>query len=102
MGIRYSLSNIKLKKDHYFQNQKIKALENEIKKQNVEKSVFLMGFLKSEELQILYQHIDLFILPSHEEPFGIVLLEAMSAKRAIVASNVGGIPEVLGKENEGL
>ena len=40
---------------------------------------------------------DVFILPSHAEAFGISLLEAMAAKIPIIASDVGGIPAVLGK-----
>jgi glycosyltransferase involved in cell wall biosynthesis len=39
---------------------------------------------------------DLMIHPSIEEPFGIAILEGMRAGLPIVASNVGGIPEVVG------
>ena len=39
---------------------------------------------------------DLMIHPSVEEPFGIAVLEGMRASLPIVASNVGGIPEVVG------
>lgn len=38
---------------------------------------------------------DVFVLPSEKEAFGLVLLEAMTAKLPIVASNVGGIPEII-------
>lgn len=38
---------------------------------------------------------DIFVLASHQEPFGLVLLEAREAGCAIVASNVDGIPEAL-------
>ena len=46
--------------------------------------------------------IDLFILPSKYEGFGLVLLEAMVAKKPIMAANNSAIPEVLGKTYEGL
>jgi glycosyltransferase involved in cell wall biosynthesis len=39
---------------------------------------------------------DLMIHPSIEEPFGIAVLEGMRAGLPVIASNVGGIPEVLG------
>jgi glycosyltransferase involved in cell wall biosynthesis len=38
---------------------------------------------------------DLFVLPSINEGFGVVLLEAMAMKCPIVATNVGGVPEVV-------
>ncbi len=64
--------------------------------------VFLLGFLKEEELPEFYGGIDLFVLPSLREPFGMVLLEAMSAGTPIVARRVGGVPEVVGEKYSGL
>jgi len=46
--------------------------------------------------------MDVFVLPSLFEPFGQVLLEAMVCSRPIVATNVGGIPEVIEHEISGL
>ena len=40
-----------------------------------------------------YAGLDLFVLPSWEEPFGRVTLEAMAASRPIVGTNSGGTPE---------
>jgi glycosyltransferase involved in cell wall biosynthesis len=45
---------------------------------------------------------DILILPSIEEGVGRVLLEAMSLKLPIVASNVGGIPLVIDNNKDGL
>ncbi len=45
---------------------------------------------------------DIFVLASRKEPFGMVLSEAREAGCAIVASNVGGIPEALDKGAAGI
>jgi glycosyltransferase involved in cell wall biosynthesis len=57
---------------------------------------------KTEYINEFLSKIDLFILPSNYEGFGLVLLEAMVAKKPIIASNISAIPEVLGKTYEGL
>lgn len=43
--------------------------------------------------------IDVLVLPSKNEGLGLVLLEAIKCGAAAVGSNIGGIPEVVGKEN---
>ena len=45
---------------------------------------------------------DLFTLPSFEEPFGLVFLEAMAMRRAVIAVNNGGTPEVVEHGRTGL
>ena len=57
---------------------------------------------KTEYITEFLSKIDLFILPSKYEGFGLVLLEAMSAKKPIIAADNSAIPEVLGKTYEGL
>ncbi len=64
--------------------------------------VWLPGMLaKSEVIQIL-SHATVFVCPSEYEPLGIVNLEAMACGAAVVASAVGGIPEVVADGETGL
>lgn len=62
-------------------------------------SVRFLGKVKPLKILPLLNGCELFVLPSRREPFGIVLLEAMAAGKAIVATKVGGVPEVV-KEGE--
>ena len=62
--------------------------------------VYWLG--KTEYIKEFLSKIDLFILPSKYEGFGLVLLEAMIAKKPIIAANNSAIHEVLGKTYEGL
>src|ERR687888_1767455 len=50
----------------------------------------------------LYSHAAVFVCPSVYEPFGIINLEAMACETAVVASAVGGIPEVVVPGETGL
>jgi starch synthase len=50
----------------------------------------------------LYSHAAVFCCPSVYEPFGIINLEAMACQTAVVASAVGGIPEVVVPDETGL
>jgi glycosyltransferase involved in cell wall biosynthesis len=60
-------------------------------------------FVKAQENIFDYLNlIDVFILPSRVEPFGIVLIEAGILNKPVVASNVDGIPEIIENEKNGL
>lgn len=64
--------------------------------------LWINRLLREEEYIELYSHCAVFACPSVYEPFGIINLEAMACERPVVASAVGGIPEVVVPEQTGL
>jgi glycosyltransferase involved in cell wall biosynthesis len=77
-----------------------KELIESSKSLGINDKVYWLG--KTEYIKEFLSKIDLFILPSKYEGFGLVLLEAMVAKKPVIAANNSAIPEVLGKTYEGL
>jgi glycogen synthase len=64
--------------------------------------VWIPQVLPKDEVIALYTHASLFVCPSVYEPFGIINLEAMACETPVVASAVGGIPEVVVPGKTGL
>jgi glycosyltransferase involved in cell wall biosynthesis len=75
-------------------------LTNFSKRLKIDKKITWLG--RTEYIPEFLSRIDIFVLPSVYEGFGLVLLEAMVAKKAILASNNSSIPEVLGSNHKGL
>jgi len=59
------------------------------------KNVFFAGFVQREELPVYYAISDLLVLPSHSEPWGLVLNEAMACKLPVIASDAVGAAQDL-------
>lgn len=76
------------------------ALERQIADRGLEKHVILGGF-RPDVLSLL-KGFDLFVMPSVTEGLGTSLLDAMACEKPIVASRVGGIPEVVADGQTGL
>ncbi len=57
--------------------------------------VHFPGRVGHDEALRLFAGCMFFVLPSRLEPFGLVNLEAMAAGRAVIASRVGGVPEIV-------
>lgn len=72
---------------------------NELEKQIVDSElsdrVKLIGRKTPEEIVQLTQNACVIVVSSHREPFGIVVLEGIAAKRPVVATKAGGIPEIM-------
>jgi len=65
--------------------QQLRALVSELA---IEDVVEFTGWV--DDIVSFYDSGDVFVLPSRDEPFGIVLIEAMARGKTIIASNVGG------------
>ena len=64
--------------------------------------IWIRYFFNVSEFIQLYTHASVFCCPSVYEPFGIINLEAMACGTPVVASRVGGIPEVVVPEETGI
>lgn len=64
--------------------------------------LWIPEMLPKQEIITLYSHATVFVCPSVYEPFGIINIEAMACETPVVASAVGGIPEVVVPGETGL
>ena len=62
--------------------------------------VELIGWI--DKKNNFYDNIDIFVLPSREEPFGLVLLEAMMYSKPIISSNASGPSEIFNNQDSAL
>jgi L-malate glycosyltransferase len=76
------------------------SLERHIRELRLDKHVFLAGF--RPDVLSLHKAFDLFVMSSVTEGLGTSLLDAMACAKPIVATNVGGIPEVVDDGRTGL
>lgn len=75
-------------------------LEKLIKNLKIENHVILVG--RQKEIPKLLKSSDIFVLPSRREAFGLVVLEAMITGLPVIASQTGGIPEIIEHGKTGL
>lgn len=108
-GIRFLLEAVSILQNKYKKIIKVAivgegTLEKELKKMceklKINNSVEFLGFQK--DIDQIMKSSKVFVLPSRWEGFGIVLLEAMKNMLPIIATNVGGIPEIITDGNEGI
>ncbi len=59
--------------------------------------IILTGYVKDEDLPVLYSNAFMFVYPSLYEGFGLPVLEAMKCGCPVITSNVSSLPEVIGQ-----
>jgi glycosyltransferase involved in cell wall biosynthesis len=77
-----------------------KPLEEKSEELGIKKDIIYMG--QRKDIPELLMAMDIFVLPSIKEGLPVVLLEAMAAKRPIIATRVGAIPKVIDSKEIGV
>ncbi len=72
-----------------------RALEAHVQRLGLSNRVDFLGWLPHDQLPAFLQDIDIFVLPSTYEGFGVAAVEASAMALPVVASNVYGLPDVV-------
>jgi len=77
-------------------------LKDMVRELQLEEYVTFKGWLKSESIPARLLDYDIMVMPSRIESFGVAAVEAGSAGLPVIASNIGGIPEIIEDEVTGI
>ena len=75
-------------------------LDKQVKEVQGEDMVFFLGF--REDVPQILNSLDVFVLSSEHEGMGSIIMDAMACRLPVVATRVGGIPEVVVHQKTGL
>jgi len=109
-GHRYLIEAVKILKEEYPNilcyivggGSLNSEYEDLIKEYGLEENVFLVGYVKHGEVNKWMNAADLFVLPSLQESFGIVQLEALACGIPVIATKTNGSKEVIRSDDYGL
>src|SRR5699024_4267681 len=73
-----------------------------IQENNLEGYIVFKGWVKGRDKEMLLSACDVFVLPSYREGMPVSILEAMSYGKAILSTTVGGVPEIVQNNGNGL
>ncbi len=78
----------------------LNELKENVKQRNLQERIHFLGFFK-EPIHFM-QACDVIVLATDDEPFGLVLIEAMQAKTAVIGTSKGGVLEIIEDNINGL
>ncbi len=81
--------------------QDLESLRRLSRQNRILEQVSFPGLIDRSQLPVMLWHSDVFVLPTHQEAFGVAIIEAMAAGLPVVASEVGGVPEIIRNSSEG-
>jgi len=70
------------------------SLKNQAKKLSLQ-GVHFVGHIDSAQLRSLFSSADISVVPSRREPFGLVAIEALACGCPVIATNQGGLPDII-------
>lgn len=79
--------------------EKFKAMS---KNMGIGENVTFTGWVAPNELLLYYSSADIFVFPSLDEPWGIVILEALACQKPVIATFTGCVPELARELKDGL
>ncbi len=98
-GIENILEAVKILGDYKLIIFGIGPLENKLKAMtqelNIEDKIEWRGFVPYNKVPEALSQIDVFVYPSWHEGFGRAIMEALAMEKAVVATNIGGIPDLI-------
>ncbi|MFQ6120905.1 MAG: glycosyltransferase family 4 protein, partial [Methanosarcinales archaeon] len=72
----------------------LERLKSISKTAGVNSRIFFLGRISNEKIHEIYQAVDLFVLPSSHETFGIAILEAMASGVPVIMARSGGVVSI--------
>lgn len=78
------------------------TMEQQAQSLSVSDAITWVGRQTTDNLQACYDQIDILLMPSRSEGFGLTAIEGMARGCVVIAANVGGLPEVVRDREVGL
>ncbi len=75
------------------------SLEEQARQLGISQQVHFLGYLNREQVLAEMQQADVFVLSSHYETFGLVLVEALACGKPVIATACGGPQAIVDQEN---